>query len=84
MALYIYKCETCGVETEVAHSIYWDKPVYCEECGSAKTHRTPQLPNVIFATTGFFHIDSGKRFESQLSERGKQVWAKSKAKAGVS
>jgi len=84
LAYYVYRCDECGEKFEKSHPIYWDKPVHCEECGSNKTHRIPQLPGIIFATTGFFHIDSGKRFESQLSERGKQVWAKSKAKAGVS
>ena len=84
MAYYIYRCDECGAEFEESQSILRDKPTNCRDCGSGKTHRIPQLPSVVYATDGFFHIDSGKRFESQLSERGKQIWAKAKAEAGVS
>jgi len=53
-------------------------------CGSSDTHRLfTNPPSVVYATTGFHHIDSGKRFESQLSPKGKQVWEKAKRDVGV-
>jgi len=56
----------------------------CSVCGSSDTHRLfTNPPSVVYATTGFHHIDSGKRFESQLSPKGKQVWEKAKRDVGV-
>jgi len=83
MPLYLYHCDECDAEFEKSQSIPRDKPTNCEDCGSSKTHRIPQLPAIVFATAGFYHIDSGKRFESQLSDRGKQIWQRKKAEAGV-
>ena len=83
MSRYIYRCGNCGKEQEVIHPMSVDVEVPCIQCGSIDTHRVPQVANVVYATTGFYHIDSGKRFESQLSERGKEIWKRKKVEAGV-
>ena len=71
------------METETNHSMFSEEAVPCAQCGSVQTHRVPQAVGVTYATEGFYHIDSGKRFESQLSNRGKQIWERKKAELNV-
>ena len=78
MAIYDYRCEKCGASFEITMSMTSETRPTCTTCGSKATHRIPARVNIVFATEGFYHIDSGKRFESQLSPRGKRIWEKAK------
>lgn len=54
----------------------------CPKC-LAPAFRVFSPTPVHYATTGFYSIDSGKRYESQLTPKGKEIYEKAKLKAGV-
>lgn len=83
MPNYIYACDDCRAKTEATHPMNSEVTVCCSKCGSDRTHRVPQIFNAVYAIEGFYHTDSGKRFESQLSEKGKDIWRRKKAELGV-
>lgn len=80
MALYDFHCVNCGEAFEVSQPIKSENRQHpCPVCRSNKTRRLfTNPPAVVYKTDGFYHIDSGKRFESQLSKRGKEIWDKAK------
>ncbi len=57
MPTYDYQCRSCGVITEVVHSMLEDGPSTCERCGG------PLRPivhpsGIIFKGSGFYKTDS--------------------------
>jgi len=82
MALYDYHCKNCGADFEVSQPMSSVHQPHCSACGSKKTRRLfSNPPGIVFSTTGFYHVDSGKRFESQLSPETRERWHKQKAEA---
>ena len=81
MPIYDYKCEKHGA-FEVVRSMKDDSPQVCLRCRRVAKRVFSPTP-AIYKVGGFFHIDSGKRFESQLGPVGKETYRKAKEKVGL-
>ena len=57
MPTYDYQCRSCGVISEVAHSMSEDGPSECERCGGA-LRRLVHPTGIIFKGSGFYKTDS--------------------------
>lgn len=60
MPAYVYRCDTCGADTDAAHPINDDPIVNCSRCDATTTHRVPQLPRASFVGPGFASWDKRK------------------------
>jgi putative FmdB family regulatory protein len=54
---YDYQCRSCGVITEVIHSMTADGPTTCPECGGS-LRRVFNPAGIIFKGSGFYKTDS--------------------------
>jgi putative FmdB family regulatory protein len=54
---YDYQCRSCGVITEVVHSMLEDGPTTCERCGG-QLRRVFHPTGIIFKGGGFYKTDS--------------------------
>jgi putative FmdB family regulatory protein len=54
---YDYQCRSCGVITEVVHSMLDDGPSTCERCGG-DLRRLVHPTGIIFKGSGFYKTDS--------------------------
>jgi putative FmdB family regulatory protein len=54
---YDYQCRSCGVITEVVHSMLDDGPTTCERCGGELRH-VIHPTGIIFKGGGFYKTDS--------------------------
>lgn len=57
MPTYDYQCRSCGVITEVVHSMLEDGPSTCERCGG-DLRRVVHAAGIIFKGSGFYKTDS--------------------------
>ena len=57
MPTYDYQCRSCGVITEVVHSMLEDGPTKCERCGG-ELRRVFHPTGIIFKGGGFYKTDS--------------------------
>ena len=57
MPTYDYQCRSCGVITEVVHSMLEDGPSECERCGG-QLRRVVHPTGIIFKGSGFYKTDS--------------------------
>lgn len=57
MPTYDYQCRSCGVITEVVHSMLEDGPSECEHCGGP-LRRVVHPTGIIFKGSGFYKTDS--------------------------
>lgn len=57
MPTYDYQCRSCGVITEVVHSMLEDGPTKCERCGG-ELRRLFHPTGIIFKGGGFYKTDS--------------------------
>ena len=57
MPTYDYQCRSCGVITEVVHSMLEDGPSECERCGG-QLRRVVHPTGIIFRGSGFYKTDS--------------------------
>ena len=57
MPTYDYQCRSCGVITEVVHSMLEDGPTTCERCGG-ELRRVFHPTGIIFKGGGFYKTDS--------------------------
>ena len=57
MPTYDYQCRSCGVITEVVHSMLDDGPTTCERCGGELRH-VIHPTGIIFKGGGFYKTDS--------------------------
>lgn len=57
MPTYDYQCRTCGVITEVVHSMLEDGPAACDSCGG-ELRRLVSPSGIIFKGSGFYKTDS--------------------------
>ncbi|MEO8251031.1 MAG: FmdB family zinc ribbon protein [Chloroflexota bacterium] len=57
MPTYDYQCRSCGVITEVVHSMLEDGPTECERCGGV-LRRLVHPTGIIFRGSGFYRNDS--------------------------
>lgn len=57
MPTYDYQCRSCGVITEVVHSMLEDGPSECEHCGG-QLRRLVHPTGIIFKGSGFYKTDS--------------------------
>lgn len=64
---YDYQCRSCGVITEVVHSMLDDGPTTCERCGG-QLRRVFHPTGIIFKGGGFYKNDS--RSSSSASAGG--------------
>ncbi len=67
MPTYDYQCRSCGVITEVVHSMLEDGPSVCERCGG-DLRRVVHAAGIIFRGSGFYKTDS--RSSSSASVAG--------------
>lgn len=67
MPTYDYQCRSCGVITEVVHSMLEDGPTTCERCGG-DLRRVVHAAGIIFRGSGFYKTDS--RSSSSASVAG--------------
>jgi len=54
---YDYQCRSCGVITEVVHTMLEDGPSECERCGG-QLRRLVHPTGIIFRGSGFYKTDS--------------------------
>jgi putative FmdB family regulatory protein len=54
---YDYQCRSCGVISEVVHSMLEDGPTMCERCGG-ELRRLVHPTGIIFKGSGFYKTDS--------------------------
>jgi putative FmdB family regulatory protein len=54
---YDYQCRSCGVISEVVHSMLEDGPTTCERCGG-ELRRLVHPTGIIFKGSGFYKTDS--------------------------
>lgn len=57
MPTYDYQCRTCGVITEVVHSMLEEGPTECPACGGP-LRRVVHPAGIIFKGSGFYKTDS--------------------------
>lgn len=57
MPAYDYQCRSCGVISEVVHSMLEDGPTKCERCGG-QLRRLVHPTGIIFKGSGFYKTDS--------------------------
>lgn len=57
MPTYDYQCRSCGVISEVVHSMLEDGPSECERCGG-ELRRLVHPTGIIFKGSGFYKTDS--------------------------
>ena len=57
MPTYDYQCRSCGVITEVVHSMLEDGPTECARCGGP-LRRVVHPTGIIFRGSGFYKNDS--------------------------
>ncbi len=57
MPTYDYQCRSCGVITELVHSMLEDGPTKCERCGD-ELRRLFHPTGIIFKGSGFYKTDS--------------------------
>lgn len=57
MPTYDYQCRSCGVITEVVHSMLEDGPTECDRCGGP-LRRVVHPTGIIFRGSGFYKNDS--------------------------
>ena len=57
MPTYDYQCRSCGVISEVVHSMLEDGPTKCERCGG-QLRRVFHPTGIIFKGGGFYKTDS--------------------------
>jgi putative FmdB family regulatory protein len=56
---YDYQCRSCGLTTEVIHSMTESGPSVCDRCGGA-LRRVLYPTGIIFKGSGFYRTDSRK------------------------
>jgi putative FmdB family regulatory protein len=54
---YDYQCRSCGLITEVVHSMLEEGPTECERCGG-QLRRVVHPTGIIFKGSGFYKTDS--------------------------
>lgn len=57
MPTYDYQCRSCGVISEVVHSMLEDGPSECDRCGG-QLRRLVHPTGIIFKGSGFYKTDS--------------------------
>ncbi len=57
MPTYDYQCRSCGVITEVVHSMLEEGPTACPACGGS-LRRVVHAAGIIFKGSGFYKTDS--------------------------
>ena len=57
MPTYDYQCRSCGVITEVVHSMLEDGPSVCDRCGG-ELRLLVHPTGIIFKGSGFYKTDS--------------------------
>ena len=70
MPTYDYQCRSCGVITEVVHSMLADGPTVCERCGG-KLRRVFHPTGIIFKGGGFYKTDSRSSSSAAVSGQEK-------------
>jgi putative FmdB family regulatory protein len=66
---YDYQCRSCGVITEVVHSMLDDGPTTCERCGG-QLRRVIHPTGIIFKGGGFYKTDSRSSSSSSVGGSG--------------
>ena len=82
MPVYSYRCTSHGEFDSIRSTEQRNERALCPRCHRVSARHYTVTP-IIYKTDGFFSIDSGKRFESQLSKGGKEKFQKAKAEGKV-
>lgn len=82
MPLYDYLCSRHGC-FEANQVIEKRQFAPCPKCNKPSNRQFNVMPAVHYKGTGFYSIDSGKRFESQLSKAGIESYRQKKAEGKV-
>lgn len=69
MPTYDYQCRSCGVITEVVHSMLEDGPSVCERCGG-DLRRVVHATGIIFRGSGFYKTDSRSSSSASVTGSG--------------
>lgn len=69
MPTYDYQCRSCGVITEVVHSMLEDGPTKCERCGG-ELRRVFHPTGIIFKGGGFYKTDSRSSSSASVGAGG--------------
>ena len=69
MPTYDYQCRSCGVITEVVHSMLDDGPTTCERCGGELRH-VIHPTGIIFKGGGFYKTDSRSSSSASVGGSG--------------
>ena len=80
---YDYQCRSCGVITEVVHSMLDDGPTTCERCGG-QLRRVIHPTGIIFKGGGFYKTDSRSASTGAGSSGGSAGSGESSAPATTS
>jgi putative FmdB family regulatory protein len=79
---YDYQCRSCGVITEVVHSMLEDGPTVCERCGG-QLRRVFHPTGIIFKGGGFYKTDSRSSSSGPVSG-GEKAASQPSGEAGSS
>ena len=66
MAVYSFRCRTCGAEIQVEHSMSDPQPTIHEGCGGELGRIFDSQSEVIYRSAGFTKVD--KRFETKQAD----------------
>ena len=72
MPTYDYQCRSCGVITEVVHSMLEDGPSECERCGG-QLRRVVHASGIIFKGSGFYKTDSRSTSSGSVGGSGRST-----------
>jgi putative FmdB family regulatory protein len=67
---YDYQCRSCGLITEVVHSMLEDGPTECERCGG-QLRRVFHPTGIIFKGGGFYKTDSRSASSGSVAGSGR-------------
>lgn len=81
MPAYDYQCRSCGVISEVVHSMLEDGPTKCERCGG-QLRRLVHPTGIIFKGSGFYKTDSRSSSSGSVSGGSKSTTSASTETSG--
>jgi putative FmdB family regulatory protein len=80
---YDYQCRSCGVITEVVHSMLEDGPTECDRCGG-ELRLLVHPTGIIFKGSGFYKTDSRSSSSGSVGGGGRSATPSSSSEASPS
>jgi putative FmdB family regulatory protein len=69
MPLYDYRCGKCGVVFEQRHSMFYQGPVTCQECGSDDTDKIMSSPASVLDWRDSDSVHESTRFRPRVPNK---------------